>query len=119
MDLKKVHQIEKSSSIFKKVHQKVKKVHWLGTKVNQIWEKDYWNWKIFINFEKTIDLENNNGFKKIKNKHLYIFSEMNDKSLTIAKYYANIQDSTIIFLNALNKEENEDYDYKIALKYNF
>ena len=58
------------------------------------------------------DLFTDLKLRKIKNKHLYIFSEMNDKSLTIAKYYANNQDSAIIFLNALNKEENEDYSFK-------
>lgn len=37
--------------------------------------------------------------KKIKNKDLYIFSEMNEKSLTIANCYENIPNSAIIFTN--------------------
>ena len=46
-------------------------------------------------------------FKKIKDKELYIFSEMNEKSLTIASCYANIHNTAIIFANVNNPVENK------------
>lgn len=43
--------------------------------------------------------------KKLKYKNLYIFSEMNEKSLTIAKQYSKFDNGEILFLNVNNKED--------------
>lgn len=50
-------------------------------------------------------------FRNFKNKSLYFFSEMNEKSLMIAKYYVN-NNSAVIFTNVENKKDNKTDTFK-------
>ncbi len=57
------------------------------------------------------DLLTGYKFRKLKNKNLYFFSEMNEKSIMIAKCYAN-NNNVIIFANVEKNKDNKTDDFK-------
>ena len=57
------------------------------------------------------DLFTDYKFRKLKNKDIYFFSEMNEKSIMIAKCYAN-NNNAVIFTNVENNKENKSDGFK-------
>lgn len=57
------------------------------------------------------ELFTNYKFRKLKNKNLYFFSEMNEKSIMIAKCYAN-NNNVVIFTNVENNKWNKSDGFK-------
>ena len=57
------------------------------------------------------ELFTNYKFRKLKNKNLYFFSEMNEKSIMIAKYYVN-DNNVVIFTNVENNKWNKSDGFK-------
>ena len=57
------------------------------------------------------ELFTNYKFRKLKNKDIYFFSEMNEKSIMIAKCYAN-NNNAVIFTNVENNKENKSDGFK-------
>lgn len=57
------------------------------------------------------ELFTNYKFRKLKNKNLYFFSEMNEKSIMIAKCYVN-NNNVVIFTNVENNKWNKSDGFK-------
>lgn len=57
------------------------------------------------------ELFTNYKFRKLKNKNLYFFSEMNEKSIMIAKCYVN-SNNVVIFTNVENNKWNKSDGFK-------
>ncbi len=58
------------------------------------------------------DLFTGYKLKRIKNKEVYLFSEMNEKSIFIAEKYANKKNCAIIFANTENEKTSEKKAFK-------